>query len=104
MKMMQQIQQEGDMPITHQPIEVQVTLPAEEEEETDSEAEEQARMMGYHQEEEDEEGSGGGDQTRISRPRVTAVQRAQSEIQPDTSSSNTRPRDPIQRSMSETRR
>ena len=87
------------MPITHQPIEVQVTLPAEEE--TDSEAEEQARMMGYHQEEEEEDTGSGGGSERISRPRVTAVQRAQSEIQPDTSSSNTRPKEHIQRSMSE---
>ena len=79
-----------------------MTLPVEEEEEeTDSEAEEQARMMGYHQEEEEEDSGSGG---RISRPRVTAVQRAQSEIQPDTSSSSSRPRDPVQRSMSETRR
>ena len=77
-----------------------MTLPVEEEEEeTDSEAEEQARMMGYHQEEEEEDSGG-----RISRPRATAVQRAQSEIQPDTSSSSSRPRDPVQRSMSETRR
>lgn len=83
---------------------MQVTLPAEEED-TDSEAEEQARMMGYHQEEEEEEDNGAGDQpARISRPRVTAVQRAQSEIQPDTSSGNTRAPAIVQRSMSETRR
>ena len=86
------------MPIVHQPVEVQVTeAPEEEEEDTDSEAQEQARMMGYEEEEED---AGGDQRSPPSRPRATAVQRAQSEVQPD--STGTKPS--VQRSMSETRK
>ena len=85
------------MPIVHQPVEVQVTeAPEEEEEDTDSEAQEQARMMGYEEEEE----TGGDQRSPPSRPRATAVQRAQSEVQPD--STGTKPS--VQRSMSETRK